>query len=365
MSKNQHIDEFISNRIANMGLFASLLVVLIHCDAVEPIQVDSWLYVFRKLIRPLMATAVPFFFIASGFFLCGHCQEKGWYVHELQKRCKTLLLPYFSSSILRILLMSIMAWCTSSNLEGVLGKDSIQMFMVDLGFSLELPHPTTLWYIRCLFFFVILSPLIYWLSANIKRLCVSGVIMLVLYIWVGVDGYQNIFKDERVWKYFFSLTGLCWFFLGFVFRMFFYDILKLNKLQTFSHSFQIVIRIILLGITFLILTGSFLLESNMFLFAVIPILLCCTWICIPSDRKLPFTTLQFPIYILHPFVIYALHFIFNKLLGYASWNKNLPFHLLFFFCAALITITVSFIMTRLFSRFSVLLFGNRIINSGK
>lgn len=37
---------------------------------------------------------VPYFFMASEFFLAGHMEEPGWYPREMKKRFRSLVEPY-------------------------------------------------------------------------------------------------------------------------------------------------------------------------------------------------------------------------------------------------------------------------------
>ena len=37
--------------------------------------------------------AVPFFFLASGYFLAGHLDEDGWYGRKVKKRVFSLVIP--------------------------------------------------------------------------------------------------------------------------------------------------------------------------------------------------------------------------------------------------------------------------------
>ena len=46
--------------------------------------------------------AVPFFFIASGFFLAGHMCETDWWNRECKKRVRMLLVPCLFVCILLV-----------------------------------------------------------------------------------------------------------------------------------------------------------------------------------------------------------------------------------------------------------------------
>lgn len=75
------VDKELSRRIANMSVVCMILVVVQHCD------IGGWINghfgVFTRV-------AVPWFFLASGFFFIGHISDNGWYAEALRKRTKRL-----------------------------------------------------------------------------------------------------------------------------------------------------------------------------------------------------------------------------------------------------------------------------------
>ena len=151
-----------SNKIKNIGIVCALLVPFIHVG--RPLRVGSggwWLYQFTA--EGISRIAVPFFFACSGFFLARHFDENKWYREMVQKRVKSLVIPYllwsfiyfcFTYIIFLISHNSPQAWQIAKPMS--VWERILQA--LGLNFSI-LPMLYPLWYVRALFFLVLASPL--------------------------------------------------------------------------------------------------------------------------------------------------------------------------------------------------------------
>lgn len=85
----------ISYKLANLGFVCAILVVFIHIihPVYEKFNPTWWVCTFLQ--GSISCIAVPFFFVASGYFFAGHLGEEGWWRKGLRKRIGTLLVPYF------------------------------------------------------------------------------------------------------------------------------------------------------------------------------------------------------------------------------------------------------------------------------
>ena len=73
----------LSNKISNMSLLCSIMVVCIHVLKRTQTR-GSFALIIRHLSgEGLCRIAVPFFFTTAGYFLAVHFQEKGWYKREI------------------------------------------------------------------------------------------------------------------------------------------------------------------------------------------------------------------------------------------------------------------------------------------
>ena len=175
----------LSNRLRNMAIVCAFLVVIIHCRPSFQSNTVAW-WVKQMLECGLCTIAVPFFFIASGFFLCGHIDEKGWYGREVGKRVFSLVLPYFIWITLYFIPDSVWNVATGQLVcADILNWQYIRKFY---GIKLTgCPGLTPLWYVRGLFFLVLLSPIL----QGILRLKWFGLVILFAVYGVfcpGPDG---------------------------------------------------------------------------------------------------------------------------------------------------------------------------------
>lgn len=148
LSATMQIDERLSNKIANAGFVAALLVVTIHLPTPSAQDGAPW-WIHQFIGNGIAQLTVPYFFLVSGFLLGGHVFEKGWYARELLKRVRTLLVPYA--------IFSLLAWCVSFVNDGGSRFDLVDIFGLNLR---TWTHLNVLWYVRALFFFALVSPLI-------------------------------------------------------------------------------------------------------------------------------------------------------------------------------------------------------------
>ena len=84
----------LSNKIANMCFICACCVVSIHAGQFTPSPVGSVVWWFRVIFAQCFArVAVPWFFFVSGWLLARHMNSSGWYLIEVKKRIKSLILP--------------------------------------------------------------------------------------------------------------------------------------------------------------------------------------------------------------------------------------------------------------------------------
>ena len=114
----------------------------------------------------LCRIAVPWFFIASGYFIAGRFGESGWYGRAVSKRLRTLLVPFALWAVIGVI-VKFCVWygarmygyaCGFENpfAIGVFGALSRA-----LGFDLQHVDIGIIWYLRMLFALVVISPMIY------------------------------------------------------------------------------------------------------------------------------------------------------------------------------------------------------------
>ena len=138
------VDSDTSNKMANMGFLCAIFIVLLHSGC-----------------GGITSVAVPYFFLAAGYFLAGHIGEVGWWKGEVCKRVRSLLVPMWIWGACSIMVELLLQWgirLTGYDYHGEqlsflyrLLRGGGVLFTVNMG---------VLWFVRMLFFLVVISPLL-------------------------------------------------------------------------------------------------------------------------------------------------------------------------------------------------------------
>lgn len=215
------IDENMSHRLANMSFVCACLIVLLHCTP-APVP-GSWAWWVCHLFgrEGWCVLAVPYFFFAAGFLLAGkYLGAAESYVvigkRETLKRVQTLLIPYAIWMAITLVRSYGMWYCKTNvfHVSATSGSWTLPFWeQVVLYAGL---HPFKdigiFWFIRCLFFFVVLSPL---LARGLSCKHLIALMLAVAYaVFLVFDGLGGGWDFYFFFDRFVSIRGLLWFFLG-------------------------------------------------------------------------------------------------------------------------------------------------------
>ena len=216
-----------SQKIKNMSIICAMLVVTIHVGWPHEVLCPTW-FIFHLVKGGIAPIAVPFFFIVSGFFLAAHFDEPDWHRQETKKRILSLFIPFFVWSIICFLTtaaLSIIADLIAHRPFGTNLQISNGRWIHALGLDVDnCPALTPLWYVRCLFFFAIASPLFKTMVDRFGKTWLSTTFIIAM-VFASIRTPTELLPEgehEPFWSGFFaygiSLSGMFYFSLGIYFR---------------------------------------------------------------------------------------------------------------------------------------------------
>lgn len=348
----------VSNKFKWMGLLAALMVVAIH---VYP-QPDGWgtpaWWVKSLLSDGICRMAVPFFFLASGYFLAGHVEETNWWGREVHKRIKSLVLPLFIwnglwfmccyGTILAANLLAGRELTTNMNL-------SINIWTKLLSIDpCDQPLLGVLWFLRALFLVIVLSPIILLFLQNRRRAIVFLSAVSIVYATFCPD-----YEFERTMCFvcmkegFVSVFAIFYFSIGMLFRLQHIDLQKSSRKGVVLLWGAVVVVLAVRQILWLYMGP----HEGFAYFGLIlrPLLIVGFWsICPSCDFPNILAGLAFPIYLIHMISLFFMGVLHVRPPTDTAWGYVLCAFLNMFFAMC-----ISIALKKNFPRLAGVLFGGR------
>lgn len=350
------ISTITSAKIANMGIVCAFLIVLNHLHPQMPTGSILWWMDHILGNHGLSAIAVPYFFVAAGYLMSGHIGEDHWWRKEVFKRIHSLVVPFFIWNLVYF----IWGYVKLFSLNSLAGRPilahvacSVHGVLCALGFDVfHQPAAGQLWFVRALFIFIVMSPLLKFLARWYGLL-----ILMLLYVficpwpteWVEASSWRLIFR------WFFSLEGVFYFVVGMMLRL---EDVNLNCRRLLSVVF------LFMGFVFLSMAawGDLCCWTGACYFRItgIPFALIGVWGIMPIDKWVTWLVQSsFSVYLVHGIVVSIiglfasriafLNFIMNTVLGWWLWGVG----------AFAISLLVTLFVRKKMKTLSPVLFGGR------
>ena len=355
------VSKDVSAKFANMGFVCACLVVFIHVGVeCEDGTFGWWL---QQMFTHVGVTriAVPFFFYMAGYFLAGNmCAESVWYKKALTKRCVTLLVPYFLWNGIYLGYMNLMAFASARFGYQIHIPIPACSNVIDLIKALGL-NPmaasahSQLWFIRCLFLLVLLSPV----ARFAIRYLNSPLAILALYLLIGVPMSFLVEGSYMYWLFNWSLSpeGLFYFYVGIVLRF------LPNAYRPFTRFGALSLFV---GVLLFLIRVCVLVEFNngvvnfWLTWIATPITMFGVWAFMPTKPLWSnVRSYSFPIYVLHQFVLIAMAGMFGMIGLREVVNHSIGFYFVRGGLAITLCVVVVAVIRRFLPKFTSLAFGGR------
>lgn len=183
----------LSNKIKNISLILTILVVFLHAYNLEEsnsvININGFIQNF--ISYGVCTIAVPLFFMISGylFFYKINPTLQGW-INKYKKRFKSLVIPFVIWCIGWILVLYLVQLTSFGQtfFSNMIVRNFTAKQLWD--YTFKYPIPFQLWYISDLIKLVIISPIIYYVVRLIGKL--YGLIAVILWI-TGIINFPVTF----------------------------------------------------------------------------------------------------------------------------------------------------------------------------
>lgn len=348
-----------SARFRFFAFVAAALVVYIHVPyaGVEP----SSPFFVNFFSRGVCAVAVPFFFFAAGFFLAGHVNDgAGWWIRELEKRLRSIGIPYLIWGFLwalEIIVLYILSNETARQRLAIKYQSAINPLMAFGLIPNVKPCLGVLWFLRALLVVVIAAPAV----VGIVRLPYATGLALLAALYLGLPEVLNALGASSCVGGLFDygvLSLSCWFHFSFGVWV------RLHPhVNEWLHRRSFVTFAVGLSLLFLLGFGDVFgaggLGESVAKLAITMLYLGCAYAVPVSTDGLVVLSLSFPLCLVHRLLLVPIRFLCMKL-GCDYRPSSIGWYLAMVALTIFASLISVAVMRRLLPRFTSLAFGGRV-----
>lgn len=187
----------LSVKLRNINFVCTLLIIVLHANTISLLErEDTFIYHFENLLaNGICRIAVPYFFLAAGFFFfCRFQQGFYWniFFQQIGKRCRTLVVPY--------LVVVGIFWCLMFLLKRMSLFPAIQLDVSPAGILKYIfvnpRYSYPLWFIRDLFVLCVFAPILYYPLARLKLAIPTIAVIIAICLFVRPELY--LFRPDSL-----------------------------------------------------------------------------------------------------------------------------------------------------------------------
>lgn len=191
------MNKFISYKISFFNFFLSVLIVILHSNCQNTLgwvndgsMFANALLFMSSILTMIGHLAVPTFFMMSGFLFYRNIQGLQDTFVKIKKRVRTLLIPYLLWNTFFVCLF----WCIlNTPLVSYMHMPNSLQTWQDIVLAILNSSMTPLWFVKDLMIYVLLSPVIYYISRNIYVLLFSIIIAILYAVNANVNYFSLIY----------------------------------------------------------------------------------------------------------------------------------------------------------------------------
>ncbi len=203
-----------------MSFVCACMIVLFHATPAP--EAGTWMWWACRIFgrEGICSMAVPFFFLASGFFVAGYLGGLGEWRNEIRKRVRSVVIPFYIWLYI-LTAFAFAIWYLKTHVFGLAAKGNpLGLPLSELMLKLVGLHPFAdigvLWYLRTLFLFVIALPVFGWLSRHWRWSLAA--------LFIAYCSFEVLCAQGAGWNFYFffdrivSIRGAFYFLAGVVLR---------------------------------------------------------------------------------------------------------------------------------------------------
>lgn len=178
---NRYKSNYFSRKVTYLNFILSILIVMLHSSSTDYLNPLGNGYIIsygvQKFFGTMADVAVPTFFLISAFLFFRNF-TLDCYIEKIKRRFFTLIVPYISWCFISFIFYFIISYIGKViNVELITSFDFNKNIFFDILLSKFNPQ---MWFIRVLFFYILISPIIYILFNNLKKY--SIIVILLVYL---------------------------------------------------------------------------------------------------------------------------------------------------------------------------------------